>query len=242
LKDGGFPETVVTNINKHDYLQTLFQSTIYKDIVKRHKITAAESIENLGRHLLSNVGTEYSYRTLTRVVGCKSDMTVRKYFQFLEETFLLFSVPRFSFKFKEQAAQNKKVYAVDNGLINAAGFASSPNTGKLAENAVAISLEKRRLQGKLRYFFWKNTTYEEVDFVLMMNGQVSSLIQVCWNMDNVKTAEREKRVLLKAGKELNCNELFILSERKEEIEEMELAGYKGTIRYVPLWKWLLEWS
>ncbi|MDD5672992.1 MAG: ATP-binding protein [Chitinivibrionales bacterium] len=239
LKDGGFPETTVTSINKQNYLLTLFQSTIYKDIVKRYRITAAESIENLGRYLLSNTGSEYSFRSLTRVVGCKSDMTVRKYLRFLEESFILFSVSRFSYKVKEQAALNKKIYAIDNGVISAVSFSTSPNTGRLAENVVAIALEKHRLESGQNYFFWKNTKHEEVDFVCMENGRVSRLLQVCWNMENPKTADRELHALLKAGKELRCDTLQIITERKKGKEDFEWSGIKAKIEFIPLWEWLL---
>jgi predicted AAA+ superfamily ATPase len=70
------------------------------------------------------------------------------------------------------------------------GFSTSPNNGRLAENMVAITLEKRRLQGAVRYFFWKNTRHEEVDFVCMENNRISCCIQVSWNIDNPKTADR----------------------------------------------------
>jgi predicted AAA+ superfamily ATPase len=238
LQDGGFPETAVTSVNKRDYLITLFQSTIYKDIVKKYRITAAESIENLGRYLLSNTGSEYSFRSLTDVVGCKSDMTVRKYLRFLEESFLLFSLPRFSFKVREQAAQNKKIYAADNGLVTAVGFSASPNTGRLAENAVAIALEKRRLQGALHCFFWKNAQHEEVDFVCLENGRVSRLLQVCWNPESPKTTGRELRALIKAGHELNCRNLQVITGRKEGKEDFEWGGIKAAVEFIPLWKWL----
>ncbi len=240
LQEGGFPETRLASINQREYLKTLFQATIYKDIVKRHRITAAESIESLGRYLLSNTGSEYSFRSLVQVVGCKSDMTVRKYLRFLEEAFLLFSVPRFSYKVREQASLNKKIYAIDNGLIQAIGFNPSPGTGKLAENAVAIVLEKQRLQGKLNYFFWKNSQQEEVDFVLLGNGKVSQCIQVCWNLDQAKTSQREIRALVKASRELSCPNLQILTETKEAEEQVEWGGVAAKVAYTPLWKWLLK--
>jgi predicted AAA+ superfamily ATPase len=240
LQNGGFPETLFTSINKKDYLTTLFESAIYKDIVKRYRITAADSIENLGRYLLSNTGSEYSYRSLTRVVGCKSDMTVRKYLRFLEESFMLFSIPRFSFKVREQAAQNKKIYSVDNGFVTSVGFSTGPNTGRLAENIVAVVLEKRRLQGSFRYFFWKNTRQEEVDFVCMEKGRITRLIQVCWNIDNPKTADRELRSLIKAGKELKCDNLEIVTENVEKTIDAEWSGKKARVKYSPLWKWLLN--
>jgi predicted AAA+ superfamily ATPase len=240
IRVGGYPETTLTTINAHDYLITLFQSTIYKDIVKRHNIAAAECIENLGRYLISNTGSEYSFRSLLQVAGCKSDMTVRKYIRYLEESFLLFSVPRFSFKIREQAVFNKKVYSTDNGMINAAGFNTSPNTGRLAENIVAIVLEKKRLTGIMQYYFWKNEMHEEVDFLIMEQGRVARLIQVCWNIDNQKTANRELRALAKASIAMKCDNLTVITEQKEERIKFEYAGQKTEIQFTPLWKWLIE--
>jgi predicted AAA+ superfamily ATPase len=240
LFHGGFPETVVTAINKKDYVATLFQSSIYKDIIKRNRITSAESIENLGRYLLSNTGSEYSYRSLTRVVGCKSDMTVRKYLRFLEESFIVFSVSRFSYKIREQAAQNKKIFAVDNSLISFVGFNMSPNFGKLAENLVAITLEKKKLNGLINYFFWKNERHEEVDFVCFEKGKISQCIQVCWNMDNPKTENREIRSLLKAGSILGCEELIIITEMDNGNKNVTWSGRNANVTLIPLKKWLLE--
>ncbi len=240
LHRGGFPETVVCSVNHREYLKTLLQSTIYKDIVKRYRITTAAGIENLAKYLLSNTGSEYSFRSLTHVVGCKSDMTVRKYLRFLEEAFMLFSVPRFSFKVREQVTQNKKIFAVDNGLICAAGFTFSPDAGRLAENAVAIRLETKRLCNKLQYFFWKNTQHEEVDFVCMENRRVTRCIQVCWNISNPQSLNREIRALLKAGRELGCDMLQVINEDKEAEEIFRWGDMAGKVVFIPLWKWLLQ--
>jgi predicted AAA+ superfamily ATPase len=152
---------------------------------------------------------------------------------------MLFSVSRFSFKVREQVAQNKKIYAIDNGLITSTGFNASPNTGRLAENAVAIALEKQRLQGSMRYFFWKNSRHEEVDFVCMDGSRVCRCIQVCWNIDNPKTLDRETRSLVKAGNELGCGTLIIITERIEKKERYEWSGLQAEISFVPLWKWLV---
>lgn len=240
LTDGGYPEPLMTNVNRKDYLTTLFQATIYKDIVKKRRISASRIIEDLARYLISNTGTEYSYRTLVRVIECKSDRTARKYVSMLEEAFLLFSVPRFSFKVREQAAANKKIYCIDNGLITAIGFSLSPGIGRLAENAVAICLHKKELEGTIRLFFWKNQSHEEVDFVVVKDLSVHLLIQVCWNLDNPKTRNRETRALIKASKELQCNNLLILTEDNEGSEQITWSGLTETVRFLPLWKWLLD--
>ena len=240
LRDGGLPETVVTEVDKHDYIATLFNAVIYKDIVKRHRLSNAASIENLARYCMSNTGFEYSFRTLTSAADCKSDRTVRRYLRFLEEAFLIFSIDRFSHKFKEQASSNKKVYAIDNAWINAIGFSMSPNIGRLAENAVAIALKKLQLQNHHTFFFWKSSRHEEVDFVIVKDRKIDKLIQVCFNVSEPKTREREIRALLKAGNELKCSNLIILNEDKEEIQEAEWFGLSGKIHFLPLWKWLLD--
>lgn len=69
--------------------------------------------------------------------------------------------------------------------------------------------------------------------------KVSQLIQVCYNLENTKTKEREIRALLKASEELKCKDLLIITEDYEGEEPAEWFGMKGKIRFIPLWKWLL---
>lgn len=51
---------------------------------------------------------------------------------------------------REQAASNKKAYAIDNGFVRAAGFQASPNHGRLLESLVAIACQRRQLRGERR--------------------------------------------------------------------------------------------
>jgi len=165
-------------------------------------------------------------------------MTVQKYLGYLEEAFLFFSLSRFSFKVREQVAANKKIYCTDTGFVAAKAFRFSENRGKLYENLVAIALWKLRLQGGASVFYWKNAQQEEVDFVVQQEGRVVALIQVCADLQDEKTRSREVRALLKASRELHCDNLVILSEREEKTETAEWFGMQGRVRYVPLWKWL----
>ena len=70
--------------------------------------------------------------------------------------------------------------------------------------------------------------------------KVAQLIQVCHNLNDQKTKDREIRAILKAGKELKCDNLIVLTEDYESEEEMEWFGIKEKIKFIPLWKWLLE--
>lgn len=240
LSIGGYPEPLMSTIDRRDYMVSLFQSTIYKDIVRRHRITSPQAIEDLARYLLSNVGSEYSYRSLIQVLGMKSDLTARRYLGYLEQAFLVFSMPRFSYKAGRQASFNKKIYSIDPGLVSAIGFSSSPNYGSRAENAIAVALRKRELNNDIRLYFWKNEQGEEVDFLVFRDRAVRELVQVCWNLTSRKTYDREVRALIKASVELRCQSLTIITEREEREEKASWNGDTATIQIVPLWKWLMR--
>jgi uncharacterized protein len=237
-RTGGFPEPLVQPINRTDYLRTLVSSVLYKDIVKRHRIRAVQGIENLAHYLFSNVAKEYSFRTLGQVTGCRSANTVQKYLKFLEEAFLFFSLPRFSYKVREQVAYNKKIYAMDTGMAVAVGFRPGEDSGRLYENLVAIVLWRRALGGEGSVYFWKGSANEEVDFVVRKGLKTEALIQVCQRVDNPNTLDREVRGLLKAGEALDCANRILLTEDVEKTESAEWFGLKGDVQYVPLWKWL----
>jgi len=239
LTYGGYPEPLIKRINYKDYLSTLFNSIIFKDIIKRYNIRSSQSIEDLSVYLLSNLCNEYSHNSLSKIAKIKSSHTIEKYLGYLEESFIFFSLSRFSYKLKEQLSSIKKIYCIDNGFVHAKAFNSSQNSGRLYENAVAIELKKQELNSKINIYYWKNQQQEEVDFIVKEGIKIKQLIQVCFNMTNLKTKNREIRALIKAGKELKCNNLLMITDDIEKEEKEEWFGDKANIKYIPLWKWLL---
>jgi len=237
---GGYPEPIVKRIDSREYLSTLFNSVLYKDIIKRFKIRSPQAIEDLAIYLISNITNDFSYNTLSKVTKCKSVHTIEKYISYLQEAFVFFKLERFSFKIKERISSNKKIYCVDNGFINAKAFKFSQDTGKLYENLVAITLKKLEINGIANIYYWKNVQQEEVDFVIKEGLKIKELIQVCYDVSDVKTKEREVRALIKASKELKCNNLIVITEDYENEENTEWFGTKRKIKFIPLWKWLLS--
>lgn len=135
--------------------------------------------------------------------------------------------------------RRSEVYSVDTGLANAIGFRNSENPGRAAENAVFLALKRRQaLDPGLELYYWKDEFHKEVDFVLKADLKVTQLIQVCWNLDDPKTREREIKNLLKAAAVFKEAGLLVIS---EELEGEEKFGDK-TIKYAPLWKWLSGWE
>ncbi len=237
-EQGGYPEPLLKKIDRRDYLSTLLQSTLYKDIVKRFKIRSVQGIEDLAIYLMSNIAREYSFNALSEVTKCRSVHTIEKYIRYLQEAYLVFSLPRFSFKLKDQVGYNKKIYCTDNGLAVSAGFRFSADRGALYENLVAIALKKEEIAGRISLFYWKSPQGEEVDFVVKEGLQISRLIQVCSDISNPKTLKREMRALLKASQELHCDELLLLNDRVDRTETFQWQGAEPRIRLMPLWQWL----
>ncbi len=240
LTYGGYPEPWQKKIDHKEYLSTLFNSIIYKDIVKRFNVRLISTIENLAFHLVSSVATEFSYNALSRITNCKSVHTVEKYLRYLEESFIFFRIHRFSFNLQDQLSSNKKIYCIDNGFIHSKAFSAGMETGRLYENAVAIKLKKEELDGGAKVYYWRHPLQQEVDFVLKEGTAIIRLIQVCHNLNDIKTREREEKSLLKASQELKCSNLLVINADYEGEEEKQWFGVSGKIRYIPLWKYLLQ--
>jgi len=239
LACGGYPEPLIKELDRRDYLSTLFNSIIYKDIISRFRIRIVPAIENLAVYLVSNTGREFSYNALSKITGCRSVHTVEKYLQYLEESFLFFKLHRFSPGVQEQVSSNKKIYCVDNGFIKAKAFRTGDDTGMLYENAVAVKLKKDEMDGGARVYYWKHPLQQEVDFVLKEGAEIRQLIQVCWNLADIQAKEKEEKSLMKAANELDCGNLLVINDDYEGEKELRWFGVTRTVKYIPLWKWLL---
>ena len=237
---GGYPEPLLKKSEYKDYLSTLFNAIIYKDIVKRFRIRNVQAIEDLAVFLISNIAQEFSFNNLCEVTKCKSVHTVGKYMGYLEEAFIFFKINRFSFKVREQISSNKKIYCIDNGFIHARAFKFSPDIGKLYENIVAVELKKSEMNGIAHIYFWKSEQQEEVDFIIRQGLKTRQLIQVCYDLSNLKTRNREIRALMKASKELGCKDLLVLTEDYHGEEIIKWFGIEEKIKFLPLQRWLLD--
>jgi len=240
LTNGGYPEPLIKLLNYREYLQVLFDSILFKDIVKRYHIRQAGLLENLATWLISNIASEFSLNSLSKQIQISSVHTVKNYISYLEESFIFFTLPVFSFKVGEQQRSNKKIYCFDNGFYMAKAFHFSEDKGKLLENMIASELNRRCLYKGLKLFYWKDRNQDEVDFVIQEGTKITQLIQVCWDSRNMKTREREVRALLKASRKLNCNKLIVITYDEESSEDLNWFGFSGKVQFVIARKWLLD--
>ncbi len=234
LERGGFPEYLVKELSA-SYLQTLLSSIIYKDVVRRYRVKAPQEIEELALHLLSNFSAEYTFNKLKNLLGLRSVVTVKKYVRYLEEAFLMFSLPRYSRKTKEIIKAPRKAYSVDLGLSNAVSPRLTKDMGRMMENCVFLHLRRKGLREGVQLFYWRDHQQREVDFVVRRGTAVERLVQVTYASGRDEIDRREVEALRRASDELRCRRLCLIT--WDYAGEIRSGGRR--ISCVPLWKWLL---
>jgi predicted AAA+ superfamily ATPase len=236
LLNGGFPEILLNPAVIKNYLSSLFDSVLLKDIMRRFKIRQSQQLYNLSNYLLANYTNPYSYNQLKTDLNFTSVATVQKFIGYLSEPYLFINLTRYNTKIKTQQKSPKKSYIIDNGFIKARSFELSPNWGRLLENVVFIELLRRRYKPGLDLFYYRTRNDREIDFVCRKGHKVEKLIQVCYDITNPKILKREITALLEASSELGCNNLLIITRNNDEIVETN----KQNIHLQPGYKWLCE--
>lgn len=240
LEWGGMPELFKVEA-KRSYLRELFSKIITRDIILRYNIKYAKDLEEMALYTISNFASGITYHKIRNIFEVKSVHTIKNYLGYLEEAYLLFQINPFSFKIKEQLKQPRKIYCIDSGLINVIAPKVTVDYGKLMENLVFLELKRRSKE----IYFYSQPSYE-IDFLIKEGLRIKQLIQVCYLIANEDTKKREIKALLRASKELSCEDLIIVTWDYEAEEEFPVrvgsapSADKKKIKFIPLWKWLLE--
>lgn len=232
---GGFPETIMTRDLVKNYLSGLLDSVLLKDVVRRFKVRTPKTLYDLAHYLLTNYCNSFSFNQLMNDLGLNSVATIKKFCQYLSETYLFFYLPRYSVKLKQLQKTPQKVYIADNGFVVARSFELSRNEGRLLENLVFIELLRRKYRPGLELFYYRTRNDKEVDFICRQGHIITSLIQVCFDLSGAKTYKREISALVEAGREINCTNFQVITwDQEAQVEEQG-----ARINIIPAWKWLL---
>ena len=233
LRNGGYPETVEARSITQSYLSTLFDSIVWKDVAKRHKVRNVTDLNDLAMYLVSNFCNPLSYNDVATDLGLSSVSTTKKYMGYLNEPYLFFYLPRYNNKLKLMKKAPQKVYLVDNGFVAAKAFSLSENLGRLLENQVFVELLRRGYDTEKSLFYYRSRNDKETDFVTRNGNRIESLIQVCYDLSSPKTEKREVDSLIECAGELKCNNLYIIT--WDEERTIEKDGY--VIQVVPVMQW-----
>ncbi len=233
LRNGGYPETIDMRSITRNYLSTLFDSIIWKDIAKRHNIRNITDLNNIALYLLSNFCNPLSANDIAKELSMTSVTTTRKFMDYLHEPYLFYYLPRFNNKLKLMKKAASKVYVIDNGFVAAKAFNLSENLGRLLENEVFVELLRLGYQVETSLFYYRSRNDREVDFVTRQGTHINQLIQVCYDMTSPKTEKREVSSLIECAGELKCNNLLIITNNEER--EIHTDGYN--IKVIPFIKY-----
>ncbi len=202
-------------------------------MAQRHKIRKVTELFNLANYLLSNFCNPFTTLSLCEDLGMSSENTVKKFCGYLHEPYLFYYLPRYNNKLKVMMKTPRKVYVVDNGFVQEAGFNLSENMGRLLENEVFIELRHRGYDEEKSLFYYRSRNDKEVDFVTRHGVHVEQLIQVSYDISNERTLKRELSALVECAGELHCDNLFLITFDTEVI--IEHHGY--TVHVIPYNKW-----
>ena len=151
------------------------------------------------------------------------------YIDYLVDAFLFYKVPIHSRSEKSRLVNPAKIYTIDTGLLNAMIFRNSNGFGPLLENLVFMHLRRKGFE--VEYVISKEGY--ETDFLAWDKiSKKNHLIQVCWEMSEQETFERERRGLKAAMEELSISSGTVVTWDDE-------ISLEGNIEVVPCWKWLL---
>lgn len=202
MKNGGMPGTIsvldlgINDINK--YLDSIFSTVVFKDIMARNKITDKTILENIIKFILDRIGSPISTKKISDTLTSKgmtiSNHTVDKYITSFVESYLIYKVERFDVKGKNLLVRDYKYYSVDTGLRSyLLGKKANSDMGHILENIVYLELLRRGY----RVYVGKVDDLE-IDFVAENQGGLK-YFQVSPTVRDAKVLERELRSLQRTG-------------------------------------------
>lgn len=234
FQKGGFPELLALpseSMLRKTYLRELYDRILSRDIVQRRKIRNLRSMKEIGLLMMSQFACLFSYQNVRRTTGLTGVSTVKNYIEYIQESYLGFLLEPYSHKVKERISLPKKFYAIDLGLLHAVLGIEGTDLGRKLENLIFLELRRRSQE----IYFIKEPNYE-VDFVIRKGRKLVKLIQVCWNLDDYATQERELSALIRAAKKYKVSDLEVVTYNFENVENIE--GF--VVKLTPVWKWLLQ--
>jgi predicted AAA+ superfamily ATPase len=228
IEAGGIPEFVK---NRDElYVKTLYENIIYRDIIARYNLKDEKALKTTAYFAASNIAEEISYNNVRKLTGLSSATTIKEYFEYLENSYLAYLLPRYSTSLKTQVYSNKKVYFIDTAIAKILGFRTSEDYGRILENIVFMELKRRNLE------IYYHREKKECDFVIRNGYNIAEAIQVTKSLENPDTRKREIEGLFDALEAYNLSEGLILTDDTEDSIEMD--GKQITVK--PIWKWMLE--
>jgi len=183
---GYYPEVVDRKGKEHKILKEIYNSYLYKDILRFDKIKKPDKVVKLLQALAFQVGNEVSYNELSKTVGL-DNQTVEKYIDILEKAYIVFRLPAFSRNARKEIAKGRKIYFFDNGIRNA--VIANFNLPELRQDIGAL-WENFLISERFKFlhyndiwansYFWRTYDQQEIDYIEDRGGELFAY-EFKWN-------------------------------------------------------------
>lgn len=235
FRQGGFPELISGEENPKEYISTLIDNIISQDIKKRYKIRNIDALKRLAHHILNETPTLIVKDTLQNIIGIKSERTLGNYLMYLNQTYLISTISKYSSTSRERA-RNEKSYAIDVAFMDKRENAfSGENLGWRLETIVYLELLRRKAGTENDIYYYQGRS-AEADFVVCDGNKTLAVYQVSYDISSDKTRKREIKGCIAGAKATKCDNLFLITDHESAVIEED--GY--TIQVIPIWEWLTK--
>lgn len=230
LRWGGFPEIVLAEEALRPLILSEYASLmLYRDVVERYGVGNTSLIREMLRFAFRNtaslVNVSKLHRDFTSLGFRVSKNTLHEYLGYIEDSFLVFLLPKHERSLRKQAHNPKKLHVIDPGLV--AAFEGNPERDVGRKLETAVFLQVRRQQRALYYY----ANGGDID---LCDAEGTAFWNTCWSLSDADTVQREERSL--------------------RLGRSRVARAKGTLLYhefapalravlpeaQPAWRWLLE--
>ncbi|MCX5682402.1 MAG: ATP-binding protein [Planctomycetota bacterium] len=199
---GGFPEALgVAGRDRFELLRGYVDLVLLRDVVERYEVSHPTALRWMIRHLLGNAAGTFSVNKFhgdLRSQGWHvAKDTLHAYLGHLEDAFLVRTVLIASGSERRRMVNPRKAYPIDPGLIPVFDTAGRANLGHALETCVMLELQRRGAE----VAYVRTASGQEVDFLVRYPTGRQELIQVCADLTERRTCEREMNALLEAAVE-----------------------------------------
>lgn len=239
ILEGGFPEVQQTPYHaRRPLLQQYFSQIISRDVALKGKVDL-EMTRRVGIYLAETFARPHTRRALARATGIGSLDTLQKHLEALRRTYVISSITQMTPSPKPTVRESSpfKVYWTDIGLRNSLVRNPGTDTGRRAENVVAMALLKHHQKVE----FWLDLEKRvEVDFVVTRGDGKISAFQVWYDehgdtgsLENIPEREFDGFRALRGKIPANRLAAFTILTARAEGESEE-------IQVEPLASWLMS--
>lgn len=185
---GAYPDVVLSESNKDrsDYLHSLVDAYLLKDILSVDGLKSASKMLDLLRLISFQIGSEVSYDEIGKQIGLSRN-TVEKYLDLLSKVYVIYRVGGYARNLRKEVSKAGKWYFYDLGVRNAvinnfSALSLRQDVGAIWENYLISERLKCSYNRRLHheFYFWKTYDRQEIDLIECSDDSSIEAFEIKW--------------------------------------------------------------